>query len=434
MISAFQGRDVGFGRPLTPEELARVDAVRDGTGYFSEEAALALNKTKIKPPLTSTPFVRYIHVGVNNDGYWNSMQMALQLEDLVDCLKVLYPPDQYEYCLCFDHKAGHDKKREGALDASAMSKNFGGAQPPMRDTKIVTFNGYLGTHDLKLRVGDTQSFVFTDQDEGPFYLSPEEREQRKFDRPTGKTRNVWKTKQQLIQELKDKGVPLERGKSHKLEELQGFARSHNIPLKQTVDVVIEGWVGKPKGLLQILHERGLIDPVNWQTLYTVNGKKDQDFNIIQESSLRDIMANCTDFLNEETALQWLARNIGVLIVHTPKFHCELAGDGIEYSWAYGKGDFRRQPIQERKGIQNFHAMVQRCTSSDVITKERVVRFSRRARAYTCTYYALDQMKEEEQQVVLDASAVLASKEQQHLFQDIERLQKKFRSRRCAHGL
>jgi hypothetical protein len=129
MLSAFQGRDIGFARPLTPEELARVNAERAGTGYFSEEAALALNKTKIKPPLTSTPFVRYIHVGVNNDGYWNSMHMALQLEDVVDCLKVLYPPDQYEYCLCFDHSAGHDKKREGALDASAMSKNFGGAQP-----------------------------------------------------------------------------------------------------------------------------------------------------------------------------------------------------------------------------------------------------------------------------------------------------------------
>jgi hypothetical protein len=93
MLSAFQGRDIGFGRPLTPEELARVNAERAGKDYFSEEAAMALNKTKAKPPLTSTPFVRYIHVGVNNDGYWNSMHMALQLEDVVDCLKVLYPPE-----------------------------------------------------------------------------------------------------------------------------------------------------------------------------------------------------------------------------------------------------------------------------------------------------------------------------------------------------
>jgi hypothetical protein len=221
----------------------------------------------------------------------------------------------------------------------------------MRDTKIETFHGYLGTHDPMLRVGDTQSFVFTEEDEGPFYLTPEERQQRKYDRPTGKTRNVWKKKQLLVQELRAKGVPLERGMSHKLEELQGFARSHGIPLKQTIDVVDEGWVGKPKGLLQILHERGLIDPVNWQTLYTVNGKKDADGNTIPGTSLRDIMGNCTDFLNEETALQWLARNIGVLIEHTPKFHCELAGEGIEYSWACGKGDFRRQPIQAREAFK-----------------------------------------------------------------------------------
>jgi hypothetical protein len=40
--------------------------------------------------------------------------------------------------------------------------------------------------------------------------------------------------------------------NHKLEKLQTFARNNGIPLKLTVDVVEEGWVGKPKGLLQIL--------------------------------------------------------------------------------------------------------------------------------------------------------------------------------------
>jgi hypothetical protein len=313
-----------------------------------------------------------------------------------------------------------------------MGQKFGGAQPIMRDTKIEVFNGYLGTHDPKLRVGDTQSFVFTDQDEGPFYLTPEERQQRKFDRPTGKTRNVWKKKQQLVEELKAKDVPVERGMSHKLEELQGFARNNGIPLKKTNNVVDEGCIGKAKGLLQILYERGLIDPVNWQTMYTNDGKKDADGNTIPGSSLREIMGNCTDFLNEETALQWLARNIGALIVHTPKFHCKMAGEGIEYSWACSKSDFRRQPIQERKGIQNFHAMVQRSTSSDVITREKVVKFSCHSRSYICTYFHLDQIKEQQQQPVHAAAEVPSSNDQPHLFKDIERLQKKFRThRRCV---
>jgi hypothetical protein len=65
MLSGIQGRDIGFARPLSAEELARVNAERAGKDYFSEEAALALNKTKAKAPLTSTPFVKYIHVGVN---------------------------------------------------------------------------------------------------------------------------------------------------------------------------------------------------------------------------------------------------------------------------------------------------------------------------------------------------------------------------------
>jgi hypothetical protein len=214
------------------------------------------------------------------------MHMALQLEDVVDCLKVLYLPEEWEYCLLFDHSAGHDRKREGALDASAMNGGYGGAQPTMRDTEIETFNGYLGTHVPMLRVGKTQSFVFTEQDEGPFYLSPEERHQRKYDKPTGKTKSIWKKKQLLIQELRDKGIPCERGMSHKLEDLQTFARNNGIPLKLTIDVVEEGWVGKPKGLLQILHKRELIDPVNWKTLYTNKGKKDANGNIIPGSSLQ----------------------------------------------------------------------------------------------------------------------------------------------------
>jgi hypothetical protein len=51
-----------------------------------------------------------------------------------------------------------------------------------------------------------------------------------------------------------------------------------------------GWVDKPTGLLQVLWESGWIDTLNL-TKYLKEGKK-----------------------------------------VTPKFHCELAGEGIEYDW------------------------------------------------------------------------------------------------------
>jgi hypothetical protein len=36
----------------------------------------------------------------------------------------------------------------------------------------------------------------------------------------------------------------------------------NLPVDYTEDVIEEGWLNKPKGSLQILYERGFIDPDN----------------------------------------------------------------------------------------------------------------------------------------------------------------------------
>jgi hypothetical protein len=48
--------------------------------------------------------------------HWNSFHIALQIEDVVDCLKVFYP--QFEFVFLFDHSSqGHARYRNGALDA-----------------------------------------------------------------------------------------------------------------------------------------------------------------------------------------------------------------------------------------------------------------------------------------------------------------------------
>ena len=45
------------------------------------------------------------------------------------------------------------------------------------------------------------------------------------------------------------------------------------------------------------------------------------------------MAKCRDFREEETALEYLGTQLGITVRLTPKFHAELAGECIEYSWA-----------------------------------------------------------------------------------------------------
>ncbi len=44
------------------------------------------------------------------------------------------------------------------------------------------------------------------------------------------------------------------------------------------------------------------------------------------------MANCLDFEKEESLLQVNGHEMEVLVDRTPKCHCELASEGIEYTW------------------------------------------------------------------------------------------------------
>lgn len=76
--------------------------------------------TTRKPNLKESPFVKYLFIGINNEGYWNSYHMSLQLEDVIDCVRVLYP--NFDLVFLFDHSQGHARKRDGALNALNMSK------------------------------------------------------------------------------------------------------------------------------------------------------------------------------------------------------------------------------------------------------------------------------------------------------------------------
>jgi hypothetical protein len=65
-------------------------------------------------------------------------------------------------------------------------------------------------------------------------------------------------------------------------------------------------------------------------------KKDALGMTINKMSLKYLLGNCEDFINKESMLQYYGRMMGVIIDCTPKCHCKLAGEGIEYSWAASK--------------------------------------------------------------------------------------------------
>ena len=73
---------------------------------------------------------------------------------------------------------------------------------------------------------------------------------------------------------------------------------------------------------------------------------------------------------------------------TPKFHCEPAGEGIEYSWGCAKNSFMHRPLSDKRKKDNFRRTVRQCLLREVLSTSRVCKFSKHAWEYMCTYHAL----------------------------------------------
>lgn len=326
MISAFKSRDLGFGhRPFSEEDALKINRYRENKTYIDKEAARTIlgsddkNRNEIKAG-RDTPFLQYLLIGKSNEGYWSSAHMAVQFEDVVDCCKALYG-DAIDFLFLFDHSCGHDRRPPGALDAKAMNASYGGNQPVFNPSKIEAHEGYLGNFYPLLRPGDMQSFVFGPEDEGPYYLTQLECEQKRHDKDNGGLlKRRLKTAQELALELVQGLHVLERNLPKTAKELCEKAVECNIPVEVLTRNVTQGWEGKPKGLRQVCWERGLLDPT---IRYT-------------RTMLVELLEQCVDFENAESNLQMIARELGVVAERTPKFHCELAGEGIEYDWALMK--------------------------------------------------------------------------------------------------
>ncbi len=92
-------------------------------------------------------------------------------------------------------------------------------------------------------------------------------------------------------------------------------------------------------------------------------------------------------------LQTMAHQMGLEVDHSPKCHCELAGEGIEYAWGCTKDYYRWLLLEKKKGRDNFTASVRESISRNNVTRLRVKNFTKSARHYVAGYHILQQMKE-----------------------------------------
>jgi hypothetical protein len=420
MISAFVSREFGFGFELTNEQLQEVNAKRVGEKYKDETAAKNKHGTDLKQPLTTSPFYLEFEYGASFEGYWTYDSMVLQLEDCADVVKTLY--QQYDFLFLFDHSCGHDCMPDDALKVDGMNKGYGGEQNKMKASIINSVDGYLGPHehDRKLKVGDEQKMIFGPDDEGPYWMTPEEKEKTRKDQYGLATTQREYTKPQLIEMLKREGIMSPKGNR---QQIRDMAQEAGLALTYLKREIIQGWEGKPKGMEQILWERGWIDPKVARKVYTVHGTKDSMGAVRKDTSLQYLMSNLKDFETQETMLCLKAREMGVMIDRTPKCHCELAGEGIEYAWGCAKNHYRRQPLKDKRGKDNFRRTVRKCFSRQVVTTERVRMFSQRARAYILAYHHIRQ-EQLTSSPTTDSDGTASPV-------NVEKLLKRFKMHRCA---
>ena len=259
----------------------------------------------------------------------------------------------------------------------------------MRET-VVTENG---DHPFTHHVGDAQCMQFKADDEGPFNLTPEKRLMKKNPTPTGRVVTKKKTKGELLNELKQQNGFTVSG-YYTFEQLENQARNFNLPLEKTQEIVEPGWVGANKGLLQVLWERGFVDATKLSE-YTLEGKKswkDENGNIRDEHKpylLRNLMASCSDFKNELSAMELLCQELSakgeckIELIVSPKYHPEIAGEGVEYVWGFIKKYYRSLSMKDKKGKKNFEEAIKKSVSQ--VNKNHVNRFAARCRRYMLAY-------------------------------------------------
>ena len=114
-----------------------------------------------------------------------------------------------------------------------------------------------------------------------------------------------------------------------------------------------------------------------------------------------LIGACTYFFEEATLLQLRDQEIGkslglsVIMERTPKYHPEVSGEVIEYTWAQSNIYMRSVPINKRSSIEQFRNNVRLALNDgdgEKLSRVKVKKFSTRARDYIAACHILAQEK------------------------------------------
>jgi hypothetical protein len=137
-----------------------------------------------------------------------------------------------------------------------MNVSHGGSVGMMHDTIIQEVGPQ---HPRTLNVDNKQVMYFVEDDDGPFWMTPAQQLATKYDRQlVGTAKSRAKTKIEQLKDLRQSGYDTTK-QQYRKEELVALCGQRNLPITIEEQEVKEGWLGKQKGMLQILWERGWIN-------------------------------------------------------------------------------------------------------------------------------------------------------------------------------
>ena len=94
------------------------------------------------------------------------------------------------------------------MNSNAMNKGYGGVSKRKMHTSLIKDSSYLGTfsNNNTLHVGDVQHMAFQDEDDRPFWMTPEEKLSTKHNIPIEGSTTKIRNKSELLVALRNKGV------------------------------------------------------------------------------------------------------------------------------------------------------------------------------------------------------------------------------------
>ena len=108
--------------------------------------------------------------------------------------------------------------------------------------------GYLGQFPRILNPGDVQSMVFLPGDEGPFWMTAEQRQSTRFDVKIQEKRMKRKlTKEELTMKLVERGIVAQGN----MTNIKRVCTQQGIPVEIEITKIQHGWEGSAKGMLQV---------------------------------------------------------------------------------------------------------------------------------------------------------------------------------------